>query len=383
MKWLLYIVIPSILLWKIWDPTVIFTDELLINDTAMAMANGGSWIVPTLHAEPHFAKPPLVYWFLALLLKIFPHPFITGRFLMTLFAIGIVYIAYKLHPSRWTVLFLTCSIPLIYFTKTTNIDIPNAFFSLLTVYCIFQKKPVWAGSALGLGILTRSYLALFPLAIPLVRKNYTESLKIFVIALLVAAPWHIAAYVVSPDAFVREYISLPLLHIGAIPGDSPSSPFFYLNLIILFPPVILAIFQKNTLWMWILPYLIVLTLSQTRHEWYLLPIIPPLAIIAAKFIEDHKHPLIQWASYTMIIFPLAMIAFLPLPESEIISAVKTAEKYLAPGEPIYELKYSLIPVTSTFPGRPVLPVADKNDILYGTILMRNDSGVIELERKQK
>lgn len=48
-------------------------DEARYGVVSMGMADGGSWLVPRLHGEPHLTKPPLTYWAQAAALRAFGH----------------------------------------------------------------------------------------------------------------------------------------------------------------------------------------------------------------------------------------------------------------------------------------------------------------------
>jgi 4-amino-4-deoxy-L-arabinose transferase-like glycosyltransferase len=364
--------------YNIWNPTVIFTDELLINDSARAMANGGSWIVPTIKGSPSFTKPPLVLWLIALMRTLYPHSFIAGRILMGLFGMGILYFTYKLSASRVSVWLLMCSLPMIYFTKTANIDVPSAFFSIAMVYFYSRRFPLLAGVCLGLGILTRSYFAFFPLILPLYEKNYSELRRILGVGLLLALPWHILAYTQEPVIFWRDYVSLVTRHFTIIPGDTASTLHYYLRLFILYPPLVFALFVKHAYWSWILLFLAVLTVSQTRHEWYVISIIPPLSILAGTYLAKHTHFLIRWSALSMLLFPAAMLFFLPLPESQTTRAVRLAETQMGPDETLYELHYPLIPLTSTYPVRRVIITSDPP--IGSMLLFRSNRGDIGYRR---
>jgi 4-amino-4-deoxy-L-arabinose transferase-like glycosyltransferase len=392
-----FLTILAILLFffRCWDPTIIYSEELLIIDAVKSMINGGSYIVPAINHLPDFSKPPLIYWVLIPFYRLYSNYFISGRLVMGLFGIGILFLNYKYTKlitnkivALWSSILLVSSPLILYFTKTINIDLPNTFFILVSLYSYEQSKKnsewYWlTGLGLGLCVLTRSYFVIFPIFVIMFDVIYNRSNRtpakgiaiIFITMLIVSLPWHILAFTKSPSAFLRDYIDLPINNhwFNKIPGDQTTSFLYYLNIFILFPPSafgIIHLVQKrfkhlsNTeilLSFWTILGLSILTLAPTRHEWYLFPILPPLAILAGIYISNNIN--INLTSFqnfflrlmvgTIIISPAILLVTSPLPESSIITAVNAVEKVSKSADKIIELNYPLIPETTFFPNRRI------------------------------
>jgi 4-amino-4-deoxy-L-arabinose transferase-like glycosyltransferase len=321
---------------------------------------------------------------------------------MVLSGLGLIVVTYRLacllfNPAvaSLSALLLAASAPLIYFTKTVNLDLPNAFLSTLSVYLYNLGKKnrsfvILTGIILGLGMLCRSFLSLFPIIVILTdtllsgnRKiSIVWFMRILVIACIIALPWHISAYLTAPAAFIKGYIDLPLTyHLnGPIPGEAPTSPWYYLRIITLFPPAVFAALLfteiRNVkpgtvyvqLWSWIITILLVVTFAKTRHEWYILPIYPPIAVLSAVFLIErvkiHKTGLVSFlfrlVTCTLILAPPIGLFINPLPEAGITRAVRTIEAASAKNEIIYELNYPFVPVVRNYPHRPVSIITEKD-----------------------
>lgn len=426
-KWvfpLLLLLSFALALYRIWEPAVIFTDELFIEDISRTMAQGGSWIIPTIDGIPYLAKPPFLYWITApalsagkaelssappvLLLRL---PMVlTGVFLAwTTYALTTLWFSKK--AARWATLFLITGAPYIYFTKTANWDILNAFLCALTFYFCNLGHKKWVyfyfGSlTLALSVLNRSYLGLIPLVVIFIEHLMFPDRKLpikhfiwgIILFFSIILPWHIVAYIQAPKEFVHDYLSLvfPFHTTGIVPGDESSTPLFYLSLFFFFPPAILGIIQlikflrqkinPTTVQLagWISIPLVILTISQTRHEWYALPLVVPFSMLAGVFVESQmknntsiRRSIISFISLACFITgPLALITQ-PLPEAPIITIVNTFQKQ-HPNTTIYQWNYPLIPATRYYPLVPVHTLYTEKEITTPLFLIIRRKDVDQL-----
>ena len=383
---------------KSWQQTVIFTDELLIEDAAYTMAKGGSWITPKVNGETYLAKPPLLYWLYALLYRFFPPlPFIR-RVWMIIFGSLLNLIVFVLAKKWYGVkvavyssLFLCLSFPFVYFTKTANFDLVNAFFITLTVFFYNQSRSrvryFFTFISLGVSVLNRSFLALLPFAIigineTVGKRRFFDIKKLIlavIIFLLIILPWHILAVKQDYREFVRQYLQLPVLFhmFSLVDGDTASNPLFYLNIFVLFPPVLFVFlylgylikfkkmnlrnifsFPHIQLSAWIIFYSVILAVSRTRHEWYLLPLFPALAIATGysfyKLLALSKgfavaNYFFSLMAVTFLISPVFALIKFPLPEAEVIQAVNLIKKSQAHNSTFFIYKYDIVPITGLYP----------------------------------
>ena len=65
------LLVAACMFWGLGRPPIRDNNEALYADIAMAMAHGGSWLIPHLDGVPYIEKPPLLYWLMALSFKIF------------------------------------------------------------------------------------------------------------------------------------------------------------------------------------------------------------------------------------------------------------------------------------------------------------------------
>lgn len=388
---LLFLLAISIAVFRSWEDTILFTDELDIEDAAYGMAHGESWIIPSVNGEPVLTKPPLVYWITAPMYTFLPITPLTRRIPMVVFGFMLTLLIYqsaKLYYGKttafWAVFLFITSAPFIYFTKAANFDLPNAFFSLLTLYLYNRGKSnhrflYLASISLGLGILTRSFLALIPVFV--VGIDYFLSKKrlpLFVIivscilTLLIVLPWHLLAFHLNSLTFIDHYLRFPLLYhaTGRVLGDSVYTPLFYFFIFLLFPFTTLAIlyfFSKirshlssidRQLFAYCIFIFLFLSFSSTRHEWYIFPIYPVLSILAGAYIASiiftlQKHS-IAFVLFLLFVFSIIISSpFLllssPLLQVESITALRVMESNSTPEDTLYLYRYPLITQTRFFP----------------------------------
>jgi len=387
------------------EDRVIFTDELLIEDASFGFSKGEWLIVPKINGKIDLAKPPLVYWITSLPYFLAePQPW-TRNLLQPLFGVGLVAVIflfakrfYDDKSAFWSVAFLVTSFPYIFFTKTANFDLANAFFvtAAIYVYNLSKTRKKYLGLLtvlLTITVLTRSFLAIFAYGTIVLdflfqKKRALSLKKIFVViltSLILSLPWHILAYKNAPNNFIEQYIKIPTSYHaqGTLLGETQNPLSYYLLIFILFPAggfSLIYLFQtvrkvrKNTidiqLIFWFLIIFILLTVSKTRHLWYAVPIIVPLSLLAGRFVSlnlkkeefNFKHILISaFAIVCLVIYPL-LIIFRPLPEADIIRATRTFLKATASYRELYIWKYPFLPVTRFFPNRSVLLISSKDQL---------------------
>ena len=400
--------------YKSREETIIFNDELIVEDAAYSMAKGGSLIIPTVNGGAYLAKPPLLYWLYAPLYQYFPPTAFLRRVWMIIFGILLTYFVFLL-AKKWygrqiavySTLFFVCSFPFVYFTKAANWDLVNAFFITLTIYFYNHKRLfvryILTFASLGIAVLNRSYLALIPLVVITVnetigKRRYVKwKLLIFSILLflLIILPWHIVAFRINPEEFIRQYIQLPFQYhfLARVAGDTVSTPFFYFNIFFLFPPIIFilaywghrfiakkinlkSLFSPTHIQLtaWITGYAAILIFSATRHEWYLLPLFPAVAIACGYCLVkifrltqgSRAYNLYSMMAFVFLLSPLYALVRFPLPEAEIIQAVKFIEESSDKNSAFYVYKYDMVPLTTLYPPYMKGIIVNNSDFLEDT-----------------
>lgn len=191
----------------------------------------GDWITPRLDGVAYLEKPPLYYWPMALSYKIFGVHDWAARIPIALSAIGVSWLtaamgiwAFGKRAGFYAGLCVATCIGLFLFTR---ILIPDVLLTLTVALAMWgmlraldeeDKHPrVWAAAfaaSVGTGLLIKSLIGvLFPLAtcvtyLLLTRQFFSAKawkrlhpVSGALIALLIAAPWHVIATLRNPPYF--------------------------------------------------------------------------------------------------------------------------------------------------------------------------------------
>lgn len=231
------------------------------------------------------------------------------------------------------------------------------------------KYQVLTPILIGLGIMTRSFLALTPIALIIIDQFFTKKPKwqikhwtiFFITILIITLPWHLTIYLWYPDAFLETYLGFNILKhaVELTPGYQSTTPFYYVITLIRTIPwllpfltagiLFLLYFNKSNnqinnktirqftnitmkqynnttifLLIWALIPLLVLSIASTRHSWYIVQITPPIAILMA-WLTYSTYQAIAACSKCATLKYLAQISFLAFTLASIISVLTVAD----------------------------------------------------------
>lgn len=319
--------------------------EALQVSIAQRMAASGDWITAFANGRPYFEKPPLPYWIGGLLLQRWPEQLWLPRLGSALAGVAAVIATLLLsglaggeRPWRRGLLaagLLALMPGELALARTAVHDsylAASSTAALAIVYLVsqgrfpgqHQRQLRWlagglTGACLGLGLLAKGLLSL---AIPCVTALVFLALAgrdcrrrcsggflgaLLVCVLLVALPWHLAAWQANGSLFLSGYLGRSHLARVASTLDGHAGPWFYYlpaYLLISFPwaPLAVAGLAGSCLdprrWrqragdqplllfctVWIVVTLGLLSLASTKLPHYILPALPPTAIAAASWL---------------------------------------------------------------------------------------------------
>jgi 4-amino-4-deoxy-L-arabinose transferase-like glycosyltransferase len=310
--------------------TLIDWDEAIYAKVARNIVESGDWL--TLHwqdmNEFWFEKPPLYMWMTALVFKVTNFNAFGARLVSTMFGILGIILIYKFGQRLYSkltgifaALILISTAHYLYYSRNGMLDVTATVFIVATIYFMYwafntQKNAMWiaaiGGLILGLGVMTKAVIGLLP--VPIIGLYYLYlvfvekrklSFKIFLpfifVSLLVSLPWHIYSYAVHGQEFLHAYFLEHMLGRG-LEGLGHEMPlWWYLDVvktsfrIWLFPfaagIVSLFFIDKKRRGEYVLLTLSVViifaffSLSKDKLQWYIMPIYPFMALIAARFID--------------------------------------------------------------------------------------------------
>ncbi len=310
-----------------WMRPLTLPDEGRYVGVAWEMLRSGDWLTPTLDGLPFFHKPPLFYWITALSLGLFgPHEWAAR--LASLLGAGAVALALALFVRRWrgepaarAALLVLATQPFFFIgAQFANLDMLVAgcigVTILLAAHAVLAAEAgapaprarLGAYAAAALGVLAKGLIgALLPALVVLAWLAATRRLRRLPVLLslpgagLFAAlvlPWFIAMQLRHPG-FLHYFIVVQHFQRYAAGGFNNVQPFWF------FPAVLLLLGLPWTAWLpawrrpppaadavaaqlrWLmLLWLAIVTgffsLPQSKLVGYVLPAVPPLAVLVAE-----------------------------------------------------------------------------------------------------
>jgi hypothetical protein len=285
-------------------------DEATYLNTALRMAERGDWLTPYFMDRLALYKPPLLYWAEAASLKAFGISRAALRLPAALAAAGVCVLVFLWGEDRARGLTAALLVFASHqFFVLARLGLTDALLLLWTTGALFalHREPklertwVWFGACSGLAILTKSVAGLLaPLALILYwlatrRPAFAALAKAAAVTLAVALPWHIYQYAAHPQWFWAEYVQTELLGYGtgAPPQTSEENhAWFYVKRLALVDPILalLAVAGGWFAWRerrqgvaaaWVAAQAIAVLAFSYRSAAYLLPFVPPLALLAA------------------------------------------------------------------------------------------------------
>lgn len=305
-------------------------DEGRYAEVGREMMASGDWVTPRLNGVEHLSKPPLTYWLIALSLKTFGVNEFAARLPSALAAIGTLCAVYLFGRSvrgewvgLWAVLILVSSVEFFVMARTITTDMLLTCFVTWSVWAMWRWHAsdrcgfggvVWFYVFLGLGFMTKGPVAIVLPLFALLGLRWRSSRcalremhwgKGVLILLAMSLPWFLAVtwgHSSRWDYFVRYEIIARLFDESV--GRTESWWFFFPILAGGFLPwtplVLFSVFLLDAKadWLsdeirlcvaWIGLGLFLFSCSESKLPTYVLPLLPPLALIAAAALEKAVH----------------------------------------------------------------------------------------------
>ena len=308
--------------YPLFDP-----DEGRNAEVAREMAATNDYLLPHLDGLPYLDKPVVYFAAAAAAMEVLGPTETAARLPAYLFTLATLVVVFWFAAKRWgrdtgwLAALALATMPLVLaYARTTIMDSALAFCTTLAILAFWDEQPVLAWAAIGLGAITKGPLAiLIPLAtlIPYALLTGQRLRRLFPLAGLaafavVALPWFLAVSRRIPEfphyVFVRETFERVTTR-----GFHRTAPFWYYLPIVpvaAFPWIVPALARLATwrwAWLarrvnpqaqesiflgcWILVPMLFFTLNQSKLPQYMLPLMPPFALAAARVLTSHASEL--------------------------------------------------------------------------------------------
>jgi 4-amino-4-deoxy-L-arabinose transferase-like glycosyltransferase len=206
---------------------------------ARNMLDSGDWVTARLDGIVYLEKSPLIYWMIAVSYAIFGVHDWAARIPVALSAVSLCWLTFRIgmwafsaRAGLWAGLTLATSVGLWLFTRiqipdvTVTLTIALALWAFMRTLDAEESRPGWwsavMAAALGTGLLLKGLIAVvFPVGATLLylafagelfKRESWRRLHVFrgaLIALAIAAPWHVIATLRNPPYFDLTMLSAP------------------------------------------------------------------------------------------------------------------------------------------------------------------------------
>ena len=306
-------------------PAITDSDEGFYAEAAREMVEGGDWLTPHFNYEERWQKPVLYYWLTSATYLVFGPSEWAARFWSALSGLGLVLVAWAAARRMFAqddVAWLAGAIVATcygYFAMARFAlpDLPLTFFITLTVWAGFERKWIVVGVAAGLGFLMKGPVALVvpglvlaPIwwherhALPFNVRGLTLAA---VVGAVVGLPWYGAMTIEHGVPYLQSFfVGDNLERFATDRFNEPRGLWFYVPIVIggMFPWSIYLVTlpwrsvatvmrrqrrlsaMEWRLLAWAFLPLLFFTISIGKQPRYILPVLPPLAILLARSIAE-------------------------------------------------------------------------------------------------
>ncbi len=302
--------------YPLFDP-----DEGRNAEVAREMAATNDYVLPHFDGLPYLDKPIVYFASAAVMMEVLGPTETAARLPAYLFTLATLIVVIWFVKRRWGMdagwlaALALATMPLVLaYARTTIMDSALAFCTTVAILAFWDERPVLAWAAIGLGAITKGPIAILVPLVTLIPYSLITGRtvrRLFPLAGLatfavVALPWFLAVAHRVPEfphyVFVRETferVTTKTFH--------RTAPFWYYLPIVpvaAFPWTVPALAGlKNWRWAWlarrvnplaqesmllacwVLGPLLFFTLNQSKLPQYVLPLMPPFALAAARGLD--------------------------------------------------------------------------------------------------
>ena len=341
---------------SIWD-----ANEAYYVETPREMLESGDYLNPSFNYEPRFNKPVLSYWIVAGLYRVFGVSIAVERLGIAALAMIMIVAAWFLaraassHPLAPPLAALGLAVGPRFFMFSRRIFVDMAVTTMMTLTLLFfalaERYPsrrrlflTLMYVSVGLGVLTKGPVAA---AIPFlvfvtylaVHRELGRLREMMIptgamIALLIAAPWYVALYLQHGWTYITGFfIGENVGRFTETIGVQQRGPFFYLKVLpgdmlpwsLCLPAIVYAWLRdrrarqdgsslrvRTLLLLWIAVTIVFFSLSQTKQDLYVFPIVAAVAALGGDWVArsirlqpDQRN---AWFTATFAVIGIVMAA---------------------------------------------------------------------------
>ncbi len=302
-------------------PAISDSDEAFYAEAAREMVEGGDWLTPHFNYEERWQKPILYYWLTAATYVAAGESEWAARWWAALSGLGLVLLTWAAarrltgrDDAAWLAGAITATCAGYFaMARLALPDLPLTLFITLTIWSALEQRWLIAGMAAGLGLLMKGPIALVVPGLVMVPIWWRErhrppfSGRGLVLAAVVCAavslPWYLAMTLEHGAAYLQSFfVGDNLERFATDRFNEPRAIWFYVPILLggMMPwsiylvalPWMSATRMARRQWpltdidwrllLWAALPLIFFTISVGKQPRYILPVLPPLAILLAR-----------------------------------------------------------------------------------------------------
>jgi 4-amino-4-deoxy-L-arabinose transferase-like glycosyltransferase len=318
------------------EPPLVNWDEATYAEVAHEAVAAGSYLDLTWNGAPYLKKPPMLFWMMAGSFKAFGESELAARLPSVLMGVGtllLIYLTATMVRGRLAGIF-AAMIPLGFYLfiarggRECATDAPLLFFSTLAIYALGRARESrrWipmAGAACGFAILSKGLAGLVPLLVGVIAAltpgfatvGLSGALMMTAVAAGVSAPWFVYQAIINGTLFWSIYVQQETVSRIAhhLEQEQRSHGFTLRTLThevsylwpLLLPIAGLAIASVRRgvaasvraipppAILWLLWFALALGAAcavRTKLEWYVLPALIPIALMAGTILDAALRP---------------------------------------------------------------------------------------------
>lgn len=295
-------------------------DEPVYGETAKEMLATGDWLSPRIYGEFWYDKPPLFYWLDGISFSLFGVSTWAARLPSAIagaLCSAYVYLASKKVIGERTALFssiiLASSLEFIVLARSAVTDMTLTLALTIALLSFLRKDHIIAYIACGFALLAKGPIGFgFPALIVgiwlIASRNFTwksiTALRWYwgiPLASLVGLPWFLYMASVHGSAFIDTFLGYHNITRFTSPEHAGANHIWLYIVVLLagffpwfgtVPGALCAAWKKRTdtarlyFFVWALFIFIFFSLSSTQLFSYILPMFPPLSLLAGMYLAD-------------------------------------------------------------------------------------------------
>jgi uncharacterized membrane protein len=322
-------------------------DEAIYAQVAKQILHTHNWITLSWYTDSYkwFDKPPLYMWMTAILFKLFGTTAFWARFVSAVAGVGVAITTFLLGRRLFdqsvgaaAALIVVLNLLFLTYGRSGMLDtlLTLCFCAALFSYLKAESDTRWwmvVGIFLGLGIMTKGAAAITIVltlaAIVAVSGRARRTLRCHYfwyglgLALVIALPWHLLAWDANGTPFLNNYFGYNVIKRASQPieGHIGTSGYYlgtlqsYFQPWFLFIPFAMAyamqqLYERKKQFLVpfvsaLVPFLFFSLAVQTKLDWYIVPMLPGLAILIAVFVIGayrERSSLAFWATLWVVAY---------------------------------------------------------------------------------